>query len=319
MSQRGRIGVIVNCNARLFKSGVVTEEKLKKILSPDDLVIATKSLEDLPRAIQKFRDEGITYIALPGGDGSISQGLSVIHKVYPPNQFPTIIITGGGTNNIICKHLQFKHAQVERNLEKAIQAVHSGNAEILKLKTILGNGIVGVAFGTGLSPNFLKIYNRKPGMVNAVILMAKIVLHVILTIGGLLFKTTLLKELLATQDEDITLDGKSIGKRKPLLTFACTINSFGFGTKLFPKNAASPNTGFQFLASYTSLLGLLPAFILFKPLRGARIAEVDEFLKESAIIQADHTLDFFADGELFNSPNGKLEMYNGPMVPVVKV
>lgn len=324
MSTGKRIGVIVNKNARLFKSGVVTRQKLEKILSPNDLIIETARLEDLPAAIQRFKDEGIRVIALPGGDGSISQGLSVIDRIFPKDDYPTIIITGGGTNNIICKHFGFKHAQVEQNLESAIKAVHSGSAKILTLKTILGSrgkedSIVGVAFGCGMSPNFLKIYNRNPGMVQAAILMAKIVLHVLITLGGTLFRTPLLKELLESPEFEISADGKSLGKKKMLLDFAATVNSFGFGTKLFPKNAANPTKGFQYLVVYKQLIGLLPAMLMLKPFTGGQMADVDLFINDKVTIKCDGPLDFFADGELFKSSDGTLTMTQGPLVPVVQV
>ena len=269
-------------------------KKLASILGQAGEIILSSSLEELQKDIDRCRDSGTQIICIHGGDGTIHQTLSAIHRSYQQRDLPKIALLKGGTiNNIVTgvgcrkKPEQLLHQIVDRckttDLNFTIQR---------KRYLIIGEDKAGFIFGLGGIPHFLdEYYQGMRGPLGALWLLIKGLFSAI--IGG-----KFASRILQKREMTITIDNNQLPASLFSLAGAATVPILGLQFRPFYKMFDNVPY-FQLLALTGSPLRIFFAFP--KLFAGKPIVHRSIFDKtgSSLSLAANGTRMYTIDGDLY--------------------
>lgn len=154
-----KIGIIINCNSRIYKLGKSDPAIFEKIGKDNVVVRYTKSIDEITAVAKEFKKLKIDYIAPSGGDGTLHHVITQFSKVYK-KQLPPLLILKGGTMNNVATSIKLK-GKAASILKRAITALETGE----EFKTVIRNtmhinGSYCFLFGNGLTTDFLDTYYK---------------------------------------------------------------------------------------------------------------------------------------------------------------
>lgn len=106
MGQAAQAGILYNPNSRHGSEWY--RKQLPSLVSFNYLSKGTDSVADIPEVLAAFAKEGVTHLAVIGGDGTLDAVLTAMRNHKPFVTEPVIGLFNAGTTNMTFKDLGFK-------------------------------------------------------------------------------------------------------------------------------------------------------------------------------------------------------------------
>ena len=302
------IGIIANPYSKLNRKNPDRPGYLSYIAGQKGHVAVTKSLDELKKVAFTFKKQDISILAINGGDGTISQTLSVFSQIYQDHKMPQIALLRGGTMNVLAGNIKIKgtpenllYRLIERHSTE--NKLVSVNRQCLKIQDQIG-----YLFASGTPANFLeKFYENKSSAVGAAMLICKVVLW-------RFFNHKLYKKIVTTDKCEIKSNGVLKYKLDTISVLVSTLPKMPMGPMLFPEMQKEKNIDKAQLVAYSA-----------DPIKASYQIPIDAFLfpaKSSAIkfkllssgysIVSNKPLSYTLDGELYYPKDKELQIKVGP-------
>lgn len=184
-------------------------------------VHATRSLEELPGACAEIAAASPPVIAISGGDGTLSLGVSELRRAYGGRPLPPIAALPGGTMNMVAHSLG--HASNPLRLLQTLASLPEEGRRLHRRDTLVVEGRSGFIFGLGLVTNFLEIYYDGPrtGPIKAAEVVAKGVV-------GVAKRNAYAKRMFRRQPGRLSIGGREIEAEWSAILVQ-TIENLGIG------------------------------------------------------------------------------------------
>ena len=259
------IGIISNPHSKLNRRNPKRSDYLSYIAGKKGHVAITTSIEDLAEVAKNFKEQEISILAINGGDGTISQTLSIFHKIYQDQPFPRVALLRGGTMNVLASNLKIK-GPPEQILYRLIEK-HStlDSLPVISKRSLQVGDQLGFLFANGTPAQFLeRFYKNKKGGLGAAWLILQVVL-------SRFFYQRFYKKIVTYTPTDIQVDNQEKISAKTIAVLISTIPRMPMGPKLFPATEAS---------GIDSACGQLVAYAI-DPLRASIRVPFDAFFRPS--------------------------------------
>ena len=313
-SHPARLGVVLNANAGRTRRDPGLADRLRALLTPADLLVATRSPDELAAAAEAFRAHGVTHLAVVGGDGSASVTLSTFARVYAPDALPPISLLRGGTMNTVANGCATPRGAPASLLAALAPRLRAGRGlHTSRRSTIQIGDRFGFLFGTGVVEGYLHAYyaNGTPTPLSAAGVLARGVASAL--VGG-----PLVRRIAAPCRASVSFaDGGSWPLQDYLTVAAGTVDQIGLGFRPFLRCDERPES-FHLLGIYAPVVAFareLPRIRLARPMRPGHALER---VTDHAVLRfAGGVARYMLDGELFESA-GDLTLSAGPTVTLVR-
>ena len=280
-----------------------------------------RSIDELYRIAEDFRDVGIDVLAISGGDGTNHVTLTGFLDVYGGATMPQVALLRGGTMNTVANSVGVRHGRPDGLLGRLVRAYAQRGA--LELENVERHVMrigpresktfqYGFLFGTGVVHGFLAEYYRhgEPSPLTALQTLAR-------GIGSALVQGETIRRMARPFRGSVTIDdGATWGPRDFLAVAAGTISHIGLRFKPFHRYAERPES-FHLLGIHASALAFireLPRIHRAEPLRTGKAFEATP--KSAIVASADGRVEYMIDGDL-DEVRGELEISTGPRVRLV--
>jgi diacylglycerol kinase family enzyme len=158
------VGVIINPRARSLATDPKRVIYLSRIVGDYGVVACTSSEEELYRAAEDFRRQGVRVVAVAGGDGSCSAALTAVRAIYGEEELPSLALLRGGTMNTLATSLGMEHGGPERRLADLTRHIALGrDLACVQRVSIDVNGRLGFLAGAGAIYGYLSEYYSRGG------------------------------------------------------------------------------------------------------------------------------------------------------------
>lgn len=303
------IGLISNPYSRKNRRNPSRLQKLIDVAPDKDLVKLPVSYEEMDNAMIHFRDRKIDILAVNGGDGTVHVTLCALIKAYGKKPLPKLAILKGGTMNQTATNLRIKGNSIEI-FQRVIKAYkEKEQVKTKKISLLKANDKYGFIFGNGAVCAFMDVYHRSGDP--SPLIAGKALLS---TIGSIVVKGRIYKEIFTPFIQEITVDGFSFGKTPYLATLITTIPELGLGFEVMHRAKKDHNKA-HMIAFHegAKIITQVPRawFGLSLP---PDIA--DDTTGKSFIIDCEKPFKFTLDGDFYTS-SGKLVVETGPVMDIV--
>jgi diacylglycerol kinase family enzyme len=158
-----RIDVIVNTNARLYRTRPGVVGGVREACASRAEVFVTATMADLERAVATIADRGSDLVVLSGGDGSFMAGVTALSRAFGDRELPRVALMAGGTVATVARNWGKISDPVDfvRALLRDPEALEPTPRPTLRVRERLGESVaerVGFIFGTGLVARFFDVY-----------------------------------------------------------------------------------------------------------------------------------------------------------------
>jgi diacylglycerol kinase family enzyme len=306
-----KIGIIINPHSKKIKKLKNPVEYYRNICGNSADIKLTITLDDITKAAEYFKKQGISYLAISGGDGSIHHVLSKFINVYKNTELPAILVLRDGSMNFIAKSYNLRGKGHEL-IKKLVNSVNNNSKiSIVNRKTIKVNNMYCFLFGLGITANLVNEFNR--GGNKNLLKILKLILMLLLSLffkkySKIFFKTTKLK---------VIIDGEEIKFSEVLGIYAATIANLATGIKLTPRAYEKENT-FHLIAT-----GMKPAEAVLrinKIRRGKPVKHKYHYDNIASYLEivCREKLIYQMDGDIYESA-GELSVQMGPEIGFVSI
>jgi diacylglycerol kinase family enzyme len=306
-----KVAVIINPNAKKFRTGKVSMNTYTDHNSDNVIVGAPETIDELKKTVKRYKSLKPDYICIGGGDGTIHLVLTEFINAYKSKELPPILILREGTMDNIARsvNLKLKGPQLLDRLLKKIAAGEKIETE--DRFTIKIDDKYCFLFGTGFITNFLdKVYSGKEKGIfrNIQVAFMGIKEGLLNSSNGKIFKLV---------EQTVYIDGKEIKINPVSGILSGTVEHIGMGFSPL-MSAVQSNGTFQ-----TILLGLNSRKILFNiaKLRTGKKIKSDKYLSvlcKSLIIKQDGVFEYTMDGDIYSAKD-EIKAVIGPKVALVKI
>ena len=307
------IGVISNPRSRQNQRDPASMRRLAYLVGNRGDAAATRSLDDLYRVAEEFKQERIEILAINGGDGTLHHTLTAFIKAYGAEPLPEVAILRGGTMNTIANSLGIKGTPA-RLLFELVDRYHNGDPFEVFEKQILAIGDAhGFIFGNGLLYNFLDAYysTGRPSPSVAARLLISAVMSAL--VGG-----PLARRLTARFRARVTVDGDPWAREDFMTVAAGCVEQIGLGFRPFYRCNQRENA-FALLgihaASPFGLVAELPRILRGLPMR--RDKAIDALASE-VLFESDEPVRYIIDGDTYETTK-PLRLGVGPRVKFIRL
>lgn len=311
MQNKKDIRVIINPNAKKFRTGRASIDSYRKLESEMVSIITPGSLDELNIATARMAEEKPDFICIAGGDGTLHVVLSSVINSFLPDQVPPVLILKEGTMDNVARTIKLK-GRGPQLLKRIVNALeHGDKIEVHNRTTMKINDMYCFLFGTGFITNFLReAYSGKEKGVIRNIRVALMAAReaLINSSNGKIFR-----EMYG----DVFIDENKININPLHGLLAGTVEHIGMGFSPMP--GASEKQGFFEVVA----VGLKPSSVIFKlnSLRTGKNIKSDKYFKchgKKIRMFYDDVYDYTMDGDIYQA-RGELLIEAGPSVRLVKV
>ena len=313
------IGIISNPHSKLNRRNPKRSEYLSYIAGKQGYVAITNSIDELAAVATKFKEQQIEILAINGGDGTISQTLTVFYQVYQGHALPKVALLRGGTMNVLASNLQIKGAP-EQILYRLIEKHSTATSiESVSKSSLQVNDQIGFLFAHGTPAQFLeRFYRNKKGSIGAAWMILQVVV-------SRFFYQRFYKSMVTYTPTDISVDHQAKISQKTIAILISTIPKMPMGPKLFPQTV-DPNDSTKNLKQ-----AQMVAYAI-DPLKASLRVPFDAFCRSSHdtelktralgqqfVIHSTPPEPYTLDGELFYPKKKALEVAVGPSFDFILV
>jgi len=306
-----KIGVILNPNAKKFRTGRASIDSYMVYTSENISINAPGNIEELKIIARKYKQDKLDYICIGGGDGTIHLVLSELINAFLPESVPPVLLLKEGTMNNIARSIKLKRrgpVLLKRLLNTIAENKIVITADRFTIKIMDRYCFL---FGTGLVTNFLnKVYSgREKGFFrNIQVALMGIKESITNAKDGEIFRLT---------EQAVFIDGKKVLINPVSGILAGTVEHIGMGFSPL-KDAVQYDGKFQVI-----IIGINPRGILkyMNKIRiGKRIKSPKYFnaLGKSILIKQKGIFEYTMDGDIYEAEN-ELNVVSGPVIKLVKI
>jgi diacylglycerol kinase family enzyme len=304
-----KLAVIVNPNALYVRKRPHLLAALREVVERHHAgaaVVETRTPDDLRRAAEAFRADGVDLVATCGGDGTNLSTITAMVEAYGRDALPSFAILRGGTVNTIAENLRIRGAPVEI-LERLCK---SDDPPLVGQDLLECNGLYGFLFAAAMGARFLEAYYGGPvsGPAWASVLAAR-------TVASSLMTGRFARWLFSPVPVELEIDGRRAPVEAPRLLLASTVPDVGIGMKVTWQAGRQPGR-FHVIASNLTTVQMalqLHKVLTGRPLDGGPHLDV---LASSARLRFAEAQTFTLDGELFRERDVRLSI--GPRIWIAR-
>jgi diacylglycerol kinase family enzyme len=299
-------GVLINANARCVRRDPGLVERLRRLASPERVVLTTR-LDEVGPALAALLDCGIDALALVGGDGTFPHTLTQLLDGRDPGALPAILPTRGGTVNTIAHSLGAR-GKPDASLARLLRGELSERRRATVCVSADGMApVFGFLFVNGVGVRFLELYYAgATGPAGAFAVVARLS-------GSALVSGPLARRTFAPFEAELEVDGERIGQRHFTVIGASGVRHLGLGFAPFYSAGSDPErihlaiTG----ASAARIVSDLPALRA-----GGRGRSLTHFPCRRATLRLSSPLAWSLDAEMF-PPARELAIGAGPALRIL--
>jgi diacylglycerol kinase family enzyme len=309
----GGIGIVNNPRSRRNRRSPRVARRLRAQLGDDGEVRDASTPEELARALEAFRAEGVDVLGVNGGDGTIHYVLTAAMRAWD-GALPRIQLLPGGSMNTVARGSGVRGGP-ERALREVLVRRRRGDPlravprDLLRVSPDGAAPTYGFIFGTGSIVSFLDAYygTGRPCPATAALLVARGLASALVN-GRFAAALTRRERLRVSTDGDEWPDGSY------LALAAASTPDVGFGFLAFARCLEQPGS-----FHVVGVTGSLPQLALAVPgiRRGApwrrRLAQ-DE-VSRALVVEGDRPR-FTVDGDLYGAERA-VSVETGPTVEIV--
>lgn len=305
-----KIGTIFNPNAARAKREPSLAHTLEGVLAPEGPFLVTRSLQDIPQAVEKIVAYNPDILAICGGDGTLYHTLSPFFRLNGTQRLPLIAILKAGTTNTLLKSVGSSDNPV-RFAGRIVESIRGKRVfKIVEFDAMKVNDGYGFIAGIAMVARIIRVYldGGNVGIPKAVSLIFR-------CLGSALIGGPLIRELSASVRAEGSADGRPIPITSFTFLLVSTASTLGFGMRLIARGHERPGH-FHLLASSKSTSYLLWQFIpgiLGFPLRG--MGHFQGLYRRLDLAFEKPEL-YMVDGEMFQA--GSLTVEAGPRLKIIK-
>lgn len=313
------IGIVSNPHSKLNRRNPKRSEYLSYIAGKQGHVAITKSIDELSKVAQMFKEQQISILAINGGDGTISQTLTIFHAVYQGCPFPKVALLRGGTMNVLASNLRIKGAP-EQILYRLIEQHSTGALMKTVMKSSLQVGEhLGFLFAHGTPAQFLeRFYRNKKGGLGA----AWMILGVVMS---RFFYQSYYKQMVTYTPTDVVVDNQEKISQSTIAILISTLPQMPMGPRLFPAVVDPDHPEVDLRKAQLVSYAVEPLKASLKvPVDAFCLSARDTALKTRAVgqkfaIHARPPEPYTVDGELFYPKKKDLTVAVGPSFEFIVV
>lgn len=306
-----KIGVIINPNAKKFRTGKVSINTYMDYNSENVIISTPESIEQLKATAELYKQKKSEYICIGGGDGTIHVVLSELMNAFNPQPIPPILILKEGTMDNIARSVKLKGkgpALLKRLIKKIEEkkVIETKDRYTIKIKDKYC-----FLFGTGLVTNFLnKAYSGKEkGPIRNLQVALMGAKEGILNVkDGEIFRLT---------EQAIFIDGKKVLINPVSGILAGTVEHIGMGFSPLPEAVQSDGT-FQVIISGMNPRGILRYLNRIRTGKRIKSPKYLNVFGKSILIKQKGIFEYTMDGDIYTAEN-ELNVSAGPKVKLVKI
>lgn len=271
-------------------------------------VVETSEPSDLLPLFTRWRNEGVSVIAISGGDGSFHAAVQAICAVWPSRSLPSLVPLHGGTLGVVARAVRARPAlEAVRRLRDDLS--HGRPLVQVPLRSLAVGSRIGFNFGIGLfctvSTRFIEGRSRGPAAVWGVAASA---------IASALVGGGMARDGFQPWPGTVAVDGRQVDPNTMYGLYASSVADMwklrGF------RNIPAADDQFRHMrvqVGVTETLMRVPAFALGLP--GALPASHHGGVSRVSITH-EGIFEYISDGELYTADK-TLEVGVGPTFQVV--
>lgn len=305
------IGVISNRNARLNKLHPELKEQLAYVIGSDGEVSSTGSITDAYKAAETFRRIGIDIIAISGGDGTAHRTMEILFDVYGSQPLPPILLLPTGTQNMVPRSFGIEGSGLANLMLAVMRYRHNVPMRCIRRNLLRVNGHISFMFGLGVASRFMVKYYES-GETNpkgAAKLLSQV-------IASSALGTDLARDMLATTNVRIEMDGNVVGENVPIHTFFCSfVERLPLHFMLFPESGYKEGM-FQTVWSTVNPIELVREFPAILRGKTGKLHGIERCLSHHVVLDFEKPESFTLDGELYPETT-HFEIDAGPEISFV--
>lgn len=306
-----KIGVIINPNAKKFRTGVDSVSTYT-IYNSDNVTVNTPgNIEELKSVVKYYKLNHPDFICIAGGDGTIHLVLSELINAFSPDSVPPILILKEGTMNNVARSIKLKgsgHKLLKRLLERIADEKKIETEDRFTIKI---NNKYCFLFGTGYVVNFLKqVYSgsEKGFFTN---------LKVGIKATRDLFGDAKNYRIFTLTEQAVFIDGKKILINPVCGILAGTVEHIGMGFSPLIE-AVQSNDTFQVITIGLNPRGILRYLNKLRTGKKIQSPKYSNIFGKSIRIKNKGIFEYTMDGDIYKAEN-ELKIEIGPKITLVKV
>jgi diacylglycerol kinase family enzyme len=309
------IGVVLNPRSRRNLRDPKAATRLARALGDHGVVRTARSIDELHRIAEDFKQLRIEVLGISGGDGTNHVTLTGFINVYGSMALPQIAFLRGGTLNTVANSVGVKRGKPEGLLGRLIRAYAQRATQPLvnvERNVMRVGEHYGFLFGTGVVYGFLAEYYRdgEPSPLVGAKTLAR-------GVGSTLIGGETIRRMAQPFRGSVELDDGTIWEERDYLSIAGgTVDQIGLNFRPFRRYSERPSS-FHLLGIHASpvrFIGELPRIWRAEPMRSGRAFEATP--SRAIVRSAEKTMRYMIDGDL-HERQGELEVAIGPRVKIV--
>ena len=168
--------VIVNRHAGWVRRQQGLQSTLDRLLGARGIAVFTDDVTQMDAAVRQSRADGVTALALCGGDGTNLHLLAAIERHWGSQPWPLVALLAGGSVNTVARNLGADEP-VPRRLARLL----AQPPEVLEQPLLRVNGQLGFIYGSHMIARAMEAYYRGPkGLTGCALLTARTVVSALL-------------------------------------------------------------------------------------------------------------------------------------------
>lgn len=303
-----QIKLISNPNSGHNRKNPKHIEKLSQILGDK---VNLPRLEELDSTIEQYKKDKLDILAVSGGDGTIHQVLSAVHRVYKNDPWPKIALLTSGTMNNIARNVGVRK-KAEPQLRSIMDTLRNNSPIQTNVHhpLLFGEDKAGFIFGQGGIPHVLEEYekggntSRKKGA----ILLTR-------TILSALVNGSFVRKMFKPMNIDVFVDGQKQKHTRYTVSVLSSISDVGFGFRPCYAPLKNPKiaqfVGFTRHPFFTAFC--LPKIRLALPINSK---SVQDSQGKEFILRPQNEMLYTIDGDLYTCVHN-LNIRVGPAVEFI--
>ncbi len=277
-------------------------------LVPDDRLAVTHRAEEIEPALEKLRTAGIEDVAIVGGDGTVTESLTALLRVWPHDALPGVTLLSGGSVNTIPRAFcgsAFPHRVLRRML-----AEDATRREVQRTPLrVTAEGRpprYGFIFANGAATRWLDLYHAQPqrGVAGATAVLAR-------ALGSAAVNGKLARRLFERFAAEVEIDGERATPCRFTAMAAGALPEIGLGFRPFHLVDAAPGRIHWIMTDAGPFeLGIeIPAARFGRRNRGTKLCDYSA----QRVVVRSHPLPYTVDGDVFPA-TPRVEITAGPPI-----
>ncbi len=291
-----------------------TGRRLRTQLGDDGAVLDAATPDELARALETFRGDGIDVLGVNGGDGTGHYVLTAFARAYGAEPLPKLLLLRGGAMNTVA-HGHHIHGGPDSILREVLIRQRHGyplrtvERDLLRVEADGGPPRFGFIFGTGVVVAFLEAYyqDESPSPLTAAVLLVR-------AIGSALAGGRFAASLTRREPLRVVTDGEEWPDANYLALLAGSTPDIGFGFKVFHRCAEQPGS-FHAVGVTATPLQIALALRRIHAGRPWKRRHAQDEVTRDLLVEAER-IRYTIDGDLYSAEH-RVRVSTGPCIEVV--